>query len=295
MGEPAQEVLARTELAQQQSELALARSEHAEERAKLERERAELELSRSFATRHAGVLITAIASVMAVAVTSIVSYNQRRTQIDTEDIRKDREIEISSEGHERQWKLALLNYMTDNLDKILAIGSEKPNPILEMISATFEEKYTAPLFQGLEATADSDKKGRWRRAQGYVFQKSEASPDPPPLENQEVEAFLEKPRETFNGPNRRRARNAIAAEATNDSGIHERIVDTLIASIIDSEGPQTYRVNLYIASTLSRIKPKWRGIETQRKTFDALTRSTSYADPTFKKTVNKALDNFAAR
>ena len=199
MGEPAQEVLARTELAQQQSELALARSEHAEERAKLERERAELELSRSFATRHAGVLITAIASVMAVAVTSIVSYNQRRTQIDTEDIRKDREIEISSEGHERQWKLALLNYMTDNLDKILAIGSEKPNPILEMISATFEEKYTAPLFQGLEATADSDKKGRWRRAQGYVFQKSEASPDPPPLENQEVEAFLEKPQKPSMG------------------------------------------------------------------------------------------------
>ena len=69
-------------------------------------------------------------------------------------------------------------------------------------------------------------------------------------------------------------------------------VQALIGSIIP-EAPQnnSYTVNLYVAFTLGRLRPPWRGSEAQRQIVASLKEHRSYRDPTFRLRVDQALAN----
>lgn len=94
----------------------------------------------------------------------------------------------------------------------------------------------------------------------------------------------------FDGPDRLRASNALAQLYESKP---DETVAALIAGVIP-ESPQrnSYRVNLYVAFTLGRLRPFWKGTEAQRQTIKRLKQHTSYRDPTFKLRVDQALATF---
>jgi hypothetical protein len=75
----------------------------------------------------------------------------------------------------------------------------------------------------------------------------------------------------------------------------DAVVEALINSIIGKDkddDPLSYRVNLYIAFTLARIRGGWRGMPTQYQMLASLRDSKNYQDDTFRQRVDGALSNY---
>ncbi|HEV7745892.1 MAG TPA: PKD domain-containing protein [Pyrinomonadaceae bacterium] len=70
------------------------------------------------------------------------------------------------------------------------------------------------------------------------------------------------------------------------------VVKALIGGLL-VEGPDRYRVNLYIARTLGLIRPNWEGTTDQLGMLHTLTTSKDYQDETFKGWLDKAISNFS--
>jgi len=70
------------------------------------------------------------------------------------------------------------------------------------------------------------------------------------------------------------------------------VVDTLIQGILPPNDEWSYRVNLYIAFTLARIRSGWRGTAEQRNEILKLKDTNNYKEPTFLRRVDEALANY---
>jgi hypothetical protein len=55
-----------------------------------------------------------------------------------------------------------------------------------------------------------------------------------------------------------------------DEGRRKEVVASLINSIVTEEDPMSYRINIYIAATLSLLKEGWIGTKQQRKAIEDL-------------------------
>lgn len=73
----------------------------------------------------------------------------------------------------------------------------------------------------------------------------------------------------------------------------KEIVTSLISSIVPEEDQTSYRINIYIALTLSLLKEGWIGTEQQRKAIEDLRGTSSYKkDSTFRGRVDDALKSY---
>ena len=108
--------------------------------------------------------------------------------------------------------------------------------------------------------------------------------EPTPIER-EVADLIAK----FSGDERREASDQLVQlYAANKSAVVAGLVNSIL-----SNGPNRYRVNLYIARTLGSIpQPGWDGSVEQFNSVRALKSTPEYADETFKDWVDKAVGNF---
>ena len=94
----------------------------------------------------------------------------------------------------------------------------------------------------------------------------------------------------FKGDNRRQASDQLVAMYPQNK---TAVVEGLINAILDS-GPDTYRVNLYIARTLGKISPNWEGTYDQFQKLSALSETPNYEDKTFRDWVVQALSRYVS-
>ena len=94
----------------------------------------------------------------------------------------------------------------------------------------------------------------------------------------------------FKGDNRRQASDRLVAMYPQNK---TAVVEGLINAILDS-GPDTYRVNLYIARTLGKISPNWEGTYDQFQKLSALSETPNYEDKTFRDWVVQALSRYVS-
>lgn len=96
----------------------------------------------------------------------------------------------------------------------------------------------------------------------------------------------------FEGPERLLASNRLVTLHRNKP---EETIRALVGGILPESDRRSYRVNLYVAYTLGRLRPNWTGTEGQVEAIRALAKSASYGDPTFKARVDEALRNLRPR
>lgn len=99
--------------------------------------------------------------------------------------------------------------------------------------------------------------------------------------NQQIADLIAK----FNGADRRKASDQLVQlYPDNKAAVIKALIDALL-----TDGPDSYRVNLYIVRTLGSIQPNWEGTSEQLAKIQALKTSQNYQDPTFKKWVDRAI------
>jgi hypothetical protein len=243
-----------------------------EQRLALERQRLDIEKGRTkaeqkFFRKNAGVLLTTAISLAAVLVSA--------TQIAVAYITKEKEIEINrvtaEKDQELKWKAALLNYVTANMDGIFSNDKKKQARYLSLMLSTFQTKYryTDEVIQNI-ATLTTEE-------------------IPPAITDSNVNPAIGQLIADFKGPDRLVASNRLTElyETNPDA-----VIAALIANLLEADDELSYRVNLYICFTLSRIKSGWKGTEQQRDRVSKLTNSKNYQDDTFKRRVDEAINNW---
>lgn len=70
------------------------------------------------------------------------------------------------------------------------------------------------------------------------------------------------------------------------------IVDSLINNLLPDSDSWSYRNNLYVVFTLSRISEGWEGTDKQLQAVKDLSTSNNFSDPTFSRRVNEAIKSF---
>lgn len=90
------------------------------------------------------------------------------------------------------------------------------------------------------------------------------------------------------GPQRRSASDQLVQLYQQNKAV---VVERLIDALLDG-GPDSYRINLYVARTLGSIQPKWEGTSDQLAKVQALKASKDYQDPTFKYWVDRTISAY---
>ncbi len=108
---------------------------------------------------------------------------------------------------------------------------------------------------------------------------------------EEVEELIGR----FNGPDRLRASNRLLAiYRQGDEASQDAMVEALINALLPADDSRSYRVNIYIVLTLSRLEPAWRATAHQLQAIENLKKTTNYKDSTFKRRVDEAIANSAS-
>ena len=96
----------------------------------------------------------------------------------------------------------------------------------------------------------------------------------------------------FNGADRLRASDRLVdLYRQADQSVRDEMVSALIEGLLPEDDKRSYRVNIYIALTLSRLSPAWRASPSQLRAVEHLKQTRNHKDPTFKRRVDEALDN----
>ncbi|HEX7333937.1 MAG TPA: hypothetical protein VF290_20705 [Pyrinomonadaceae bacterium] len=92
----------------------------------------------------------------------------------------------------------------------------------------------------------------------------------------------------FTGDNRRNASDQLVGMySQNKTGVVEALINAILSS-----GPDSYRVNLYIARTLGLIEPNWEGTSDQFQKLTELRDTPDYKDKTFRTWVDQAIARY---
>ena len=78
---------------------------------------------------------------------------------------------------------------------------------------------------------------------------------------------------------------------TGDAATKTEVVQQLVAAVLPEREPLSYRINLYIALTLSLLQ-SWTASDDARLVIAGLQKTQSYQDPTFKARVDGALEKY---
>ncbi|HMG73870.1 MAG TPA: hypothetical protein VK582_10245 [Pyrinomonadaceae bacterium] len=96
----------------------------------------------------------------------------------------------------------------------------------------------------------------------------------------------------FNGPDRLSASKRLGELYPQSK---DKVVGSLIEALLPATDDRSYRVNLYVALTLGRIRPAWEGTAEQEKKIEELRTTPNYNDPTFKARVIEAVANYTQK
>jgi hypothetical protein len=237
------------------------------ERQRLDIEKGRTEMEQKFFRKNLGVLLTAAISLAAVLVSG--------TQIGVAYITKEKEIEINrvnaDKDQELKWKATLLNYVTANMESIFSNDKKKQSRYLSVMLSTFQTKYgyTDEVVQNISTLA--------------------AQEVPPAVTESDVNPAIGELIANFKGPDRLVASNRLTELYEKNP---DAVITALIANLREADDELSYRVNLYICFTLSRITSGWKGTEQQRDRLSRLTNSKNYQDDTFKRRVDEAINNW---
>jgi len=241
------------------------------ERLKLEKTRAEME--RSFFYKNSGVLLTAAISLAAVLVSATQiwsAYITKAKEIEVNSIQNQAALDLAGKDQELKWKTALLNYVTTNMESIFSKDKEKSSRYLSVMLATFQTKYgyTDDVVQNIST---------------LVHPKEE------PIPTNSLAPDVDELIKSFRGPDRLIASNQLIALSQTKPNA---VVNALINNVLDADDELSYRVNLYIAFTLSRMESGWKGTEEQRNRLINLRKTRNYLDETFKRRIEEAILNW---
>lgn len=151
---------------------------------------------------------------------------------------------------------------------------------------TASEDGTARVWGVASGNMVQELKGHTGPVSSAVFSPMASGVESPPssdIDKQIADLIAE-----FPGPKRR---DAIAGLVQ----LYEQNRITVVNALIDglrSGGPESYRVNLYIAVTLGSIRPHWEGTTEQLAQIQALKSTANYQDTTFKTWVDQAINNY---
>jgi len=120
------------------------------DREKFEFEKQQRNESKGFFQQNQGVILTALASLLAAFIAALVTY----TQIRTANIAKTNELEISrlrnEAEDERQWRLSVLDFIIKNKDQLFSAERTVRDPLVLLMTVSFPPKYTSDFFTKFE-------------------------------------------------------------------------------------------------------------------------------------------------
>lgn len=148
-----------------------------EERMKLEKDK--LAYDNRFINKHLGVILTTMISIATIIVSitqigvALVSkqteLNRQEAQKEAEltrlDAQKQKELDLNARNQERQWKLDIAKFISDNKDKIFSNNAIEQKRMSDLILVTFPPEITNVLFQNLENTTSGNDKALWKESQ----------------------------------------------------------------------------------------------------------------------------------
>jgi len=216
----------------------------------------------------APALIGAVVGLLGVALGAFVALQQTGVQ----QVIADRDNGLKVAEVKRQIILAAGDFDKPTLEALL-------EHTLRPIDPTGFEAFRRSMMDLVAAKAASNDP----RA---ATLETESAATVPPLESKDPRQLVM----LFGGPDRLRASNRLVD--LYDSRPTE-IINALIGALVpESPLNKSYTINLYVAFTLGRLRPSWRGTERQLHTVERLKEYRSYRDPTFKLRVDQALGNF---
>jgi len=133
-----------------------------ESRLQLDRERLELErqkvaLDNRFATKHLGVLLTALISLAATLVSGAQIWKSsidHRSEVERASIEKAKEIAVAQLDQDRRYKLDVATFLFDRRDKLFSSDPTENATTRDLLLVTFPPEVTEPIFRRLQATAE---------------------------------------------------------------------------------------------------------------------------------------------
>jgi hypothetical protein len=249
-----------------------------------------------------------IATVIISGVQVWTAYIQKDREIKITMLQKSAELEAAEIERERRWGLDAATFIFEHRLLIFSANESDRNQIKDIMLATFPLEITDALFRKLEVSVSDEQKAVWRTGQDAIDNLYVTSMfDEPVIEAKinsdlkinsiesisPVPGTLPEPNqddiiEGFKSADRRTLSRNLAKTY---SSYPTEVVDQLINSILPDDDRWSYRVNLYVVSTLERITPCWESTILQRKKLISLRDSPNYQDETFKNRLEGAVKN----
>jgi hypothetical protein len=252
-----------------------------------------------FFNKNFGAIITAAVTMATVVVSGAqvwVAHINKNKELELTNIQESQELKSADLERHRRWGLDVAKFVFENRALIYSGNRDEQEQIRNVMVATFPSEVTEKVFLGIETTASIDQKQVWADGQKAI--------DMAYLPVDESTALLQTVStgekitsesiahlvEGFVGPERRDLSNQISDLYKKNP---EAVIDGLLQGILPDSDRWSYRVNIYIARTLERIKPSWTGSDNQIKTVEELKNTSSYKnDEAFKARVDGAVSNF---
>jgi len=286
------------------------------ERFKLDKERFEFEKKvtkqkSQFFYRNIGILITAIISIASIIV-SISQVNIKKVEVRIAEIQRDREITLKEKEiqivkiqrekeinlleilENKKWNMEALKFVADKKEIIFGKDSNESKQITDIMNVVFPIEILDPIYLHLKE-ASKDQKDRFEEAEkdvdkiivASVEQSTKETLSPILIDDSKIDQEIYKLVDSLSSSDRGKA----SLELADLSKIYyDKVINTLFESILSPNNKLSYRKNLYIVLTLSRIKPDWQKDDKKYDKIKKLTESPNYKDSTFKKLVDKALE-----
>lgn len=280
-----------------------------ERRLAFEEERLLLENEKSreqnkFFSKHFGAIITAAVTLATVSVSGAqvwVAYINKNKELSVTELQKKQELDSTNEERIRRWKLDVAEFIFEKRKLIFSDEANESKQIRNVMLATFPLDVTERIFLKIEAGASDEQKEIWAEGQKAIDRASLAGEGSSPIDDGSGDLetvsegtvitsdVLNKMVEDFAGQGRR---NLSINLANMYKKKPREVIEALTQGILPDDDRWSYRVNIYIARTLERIKPSWTGTTAQLAKIQDLKNSLNYRDETFQTRVNGAICNF---
>jgi hypothetical protein len=143
----------------------------------LEIKRYELEKRRSdressFASKHAGLLITSLISVATLVVSWVqvhIAEINKLKELEFKQIEKDERLHLEKIKQEREWRLSSLEFLYKNREDIYNSDNESRLRLRAIISTTFPEDHVEIMFAGLAQAAPAEQRNEWELAKDKAY------------------------------------------------------------------------------------------------------------------------------
>ncbi|MCI5209731.1 MAG: tetratricopeptide repeat protein [Candidatus Electrothrix sp. ATG2] len=126
----------------------------------IEKKRLDLEGQENFLKK----IVLPLVSVVCAVIAGLFAL----AQVWVASIDKEKELELSKLGNERQWKLDIVRFVFNNRDVIFSDNYKEQRCLRDVILVTFPHEVTAKLFERIEIAVPVKQKEVWKEAQELV-------------------------------------------------------------------------------------------------------------------------------